>query len=753
VQALAHLSTHWHACQTEFTSLWAERLCALLCDAPADSDQLLPIAPLKHNLPEPGSSLEVCSNILQQQQQQQQQQESPRERLAAAAPNSSLHGRSPLGVKPHDRALQAAAAAAPTKQQGKQQQTGVSEQQADQLLPEGSAFRSGAEAQQLDLDPEQQEASEGAGQQQGHAHSAGAGAGEGQEGLALERAGSINHRPMPYGDPDTPVNATLDTADNTSCSGTPNTPAGLRADAAAGRNQGSPCEYVTPPQHRLRASRPLAPLHKDCLIAAATRSLADGLAAQQQRQQQQQQQATPGSAAKSSSAATAAAAAVDSPAQCSGDSNKVVSGERVMDSPLEATVLTRSPSQWHQGMVAMLRSLQQTPLQPKGGDGAQGHAAAAAAAAADGGGGAAAAAPTPAGSDCEVVNIKVCSRALRRLQDELERGTAATAAATAAIMARQQQQQQQQHQPGQHVAVKQEQQQMGALKGHDAQVPFSAGLSLAPGSLTAPAAAGASCSTPMMLPLFTSPAAAAAPASSRLPALGTFGTIAGTSTTPMALAPQCSSGVASVSLTPAVVMLHTPAASAAASAATPRMPAVAWPVQQRSDGGLVVSAPMTAGAAAAATTAAAAAATGALVQLTPAASSSTKPATAAGATPFALAPVAATPAAGGSVAPPAVTQAWPQVAPLSVVSIQPLTLLATACNAAVAAGQAVALQSVLALQPAGACGSAAAPGAANAAVPEQLRAAGLPTAGTTGNRTRDSSHTVRSRLHALIDSV
>jgi hypothetical protein len=332
------------------------------------------------------------------------------------------------------------------------------------------------------------------------------------------------------------------------------------------------------------------------------------------------------------------------------------------------------------------------------------------------------------------MGIKVCSRALRRLQDELERGSAATAAAAAALLAKQQQQQQQQRhvKTEQRVSHQQQQQQAAGLKDGDAQVPFSAGLSMAP-ALSAAGPAGASCSTPMMLPLFTTPATA--PGSSRLPAKGGPGAGAvRNSTTPLALAPQCSSGVASVSLTPAVVTMHTPAGSAAASTVTPRMPAIAWPVQQRSDGGLVVSAPMTAGPAAAAAGAGPYATSGALVQLTPAASSTKAAPAGAGATPFTAAAM----------------QQWQQV-----VNIQPLTLLATACNAAVAAGHAATLQSVLALQPtpAPSTGGAAAAGPAAAGGGlGQMRAADV-TASTAGSSLRDSSHAVRSRLHALIDSV
>lgn len=691
-------------------------------------DQLLPIAPLKHTLPEASSS----------DAQQRKQQDSPQERLAAAAASSFLHGRSPLGVKTRDRPPAAAAPAAAAPQplraaaaQPQLRDASVLQQQHDDTL--SRSFRQ--HSQLLELEHEQQQAGHASEQGQGQPHAAGGDAAEGQ-GLgspAFERAGSINHRPLPYDEPDTPVNV-ADTADNTSCSGTPNTPAGMRADATGGAGQlVSPGEYVTPPQHRLRASRPLAPLHKDCLIAAATRSLADGLAAHQQ-------QCTAKQHASSSLAAKAAAggaggAGADSPGQCSGDSSRILSCERLMDSPLEAAGLNHSsPSQWHQGMVAMLRSLQQTPLQPKGPAGA-GSAA----------GGAAAAAGTPAAagaisggsSPAEMAGIKVCSRALRRLQDELERGSAATAAAAAALMAKQQRQQRQ----GEQQPARQEQQVGGGQKDSDAQVvPFPAGPpAMVP---TASVAGIASCSTPMVLPLFT--AQVAAPGSSRLPAKGSPGSSSAprNSTTPLALAPQCSSGLASVSLTPAVVTLHTPAGSAAASAVTPHMPAMAWPVQQRADGGFgfVVSAPTTGGGAAAAgtaasTAAAAAAASGAVVQLTPAASC-TKAGAGTGATPSPPAAVAATPAAATAGT---AGQLWQQATPVSVVNIQPLTLL----------------QSALALQPGAAVagtGPAAAGGAAG--VPEQLRSAGVPGSGTAAPAAlRDSSHAIRSRLHALIDSV
>ena len=608
-----------------------------------------------------------------------------------------------------------------------QQQAGPHHQQHHQQAV-GGAFRSAA--QQLDLEQHQQQqedphgAAAGAGSQGSQQqHSADAGADEGQlvggDGSpALERAGSINHRPMAYDEPDTPVNV-ADTADNTSCSGTPNTPAGMRADAsggAAGHLQ-SPNEYVTPPQHRLRASRPLAPLHKDCLIAAATRSLADGLAQQQQQRKQKQAASAAVSSGAAAGAAPAAAVSVaagdDSPGQCTGDSSRVLSCEQLMDSPLEATALANgSPGQWHQGMVAMLRGLQQTPLQPKNQAAVQQGLAGATTAA----GGSPTTAAAGAGvSGSPAVGIKVCSRALRRLQDELERGSAATAAAAVALMAKQQQH------------VKQEQQQDGFHKDSDAEVPFSAGMSLAHATAGAGGAA-ASCSTPMMLPLFTVPSGSRLPGKGGPAGAGGSGGSAAAgvrcSSTPLAHAPQCSSGVASVSLTPAVVTLHTPSAAASAGMLS-RMPAMAWPVQQRSDGGMVVSAPMTGTAAAA----------GSLVQLTPAASS-TKAVPSTGATPF--------PAVVGG-GPAAQQVSWPVASPLPVISIQPLTLLATACNAAVAAGQAAALQSVLALQP----GTAPAAGGATSVLPEQLRSAG----GSAAAGFRDSSHAVRSRLHALIDSV
>lgn len=694
-------------------------------------DQLLPIAPLKHTLPEVSSS----------DAQQRQQQDSPQERLAAAAASSFLHGCSPLGVKTRDRPPAAAAPAAAAPQplraaaaQPQLRDVSVLKQQHDDTL--SRSFRQ--HSQLLELEHEQQQVGHAPEQGQGQPHAAGGDAAEGQ-GLgspAFERAGSINHRPLPYDEPDTPVNV-ADTADNTSCSGTPNTPAGMRADATGGAGQlVSPSEYVTPPQHRLRASRPLAPLHKDCLIAAATRSLADGLAAQQQQCAAKQQASS--SLAARAAAGGAGGAGADSPGQCSGDSSRILSCERLMDSPLEAAGLNHSsPSQWHQGMVAMLRSLQQTPLQTKG----------PAAGAGIGAGGGAAAAGTPAAaasaagaisggsSPAEMAGIKVCSRALRRLQDELERGSAATAAAAAALMAKQQRQQRQ----GEQRPARQEQQAGGGQKDSDAQVvPFPAGPpSMAP---TVSAAGVPSCSTPMVLPLFTTPAAA--PGSSRLPAKGSPGSSAAprNSTTPLALAPQCSSGLASVSLTPAVVTLHTPAGSAAASAVTPRMPAMAWPVQQRADGGFgfVVSAPTTGGGAAAAgmaaSTAAAAAASGAVVQLTPAASC-TKAGAGTGATPFPPAAAAATPAAATAGT---AGQLWQQATPLSVVNIQPLTLL----------------QSALALQPGAAAATVAGAGPAAAGVPEQLWSAGVPGSGAAAPAAlRDSSHAIRSRLHALIDSV
>eukprot|EP00775_Hariotina_reticulata_P010348 gene10348-10505_t len=363
-----------------------------------------------------------------------------------------------------------------------------------------------------------------------------------------------------------------------------------------------PDAYITP-QRRVRPVKPLAPLHKDCLIAAATRCLASTMAAAAAAAADGQQscgQATPeskeehdaGAAGATGSgvaveqpmasavgvgAAVEAAAAVSvdavpayqeqpsSSAVCSGDSSKLSPLAQVMDSPLQPCQQLQSPSQWHQGMVAMLRNLQQIPLQPKALAGDCSGVLCQADQAGD----------SVIGSDgtCAVVNkgcegtIKTASRALRRLQDELERGSSMAA-----------------------------QQQPHAASGRAGR---AAGYG---GSVTAASTSQTGQAEP----------AAGGKDSRRTPLLATPTTAA-----------QPSGGVASVSWTPAVIsraepgsqlvtMVQTPPSSGM-SAVTPATmsgpalgttalqlnsskapalgaPAVAWPVQQRPDGGLVVAA-------------------------------------------------------------------------------------------------------------------------------------------------------------------
>lgn len=614
--------------------------------AKPDGAELLPIAPLKHDLPFANglSSSQQAVDVAQQAAVQVHE-------LVLPASCQQLHGSSPLAAaKSRDRAAAAAAAAAAP-------------------CPEVAATSSELQQRLSALEAEQQQQDDGDDE-------AAAAAGSG-----LDRAASIGAgRLLAFDElPDTPVHQAGST-DVTSCSGTPTTPADVRAGSGLA---GSPSDYVTPPQHRLRPSRPLAPLHKDCLIAAANRSLADGLATQQRASAaaaaggggavpmttassraatrlSRAAAAAVGPAGEQAAAAVAAASAAgtaeESPVPCSGDSSKLTPCEHSMDSPLEACVQMQSPSKWHQGMVAMLRSLQQTPLQLK---------------ACDGGDGAAAGEGDAAGTKHLPGNGAAGSRALRRLHDKLDAATAAgpcgddvAAAAAAAAASREQWYRQSLDQQQQQAQSARATEGPGAdPKCEDAEMPFSMGLAMAATAAAAPPPAspqGASTSAPMVLSLFRPADDACARQHAATPQA------------PVAVRPS-SSGVASVSLTPAVMTLHTPAsATPAPGLMPPRLPgassgapaAMAWPVQQRSDGGLVVSAPM-------------AAAPGPLVQLTP--------------------------QAGGRAAPGSASQPGGGVSPLSVVSIQPLTLLASACNTALTAGPAAALQSALAAQPARMC--------------------------------------------------
>lgn len=736
----------------------------------------LTIAPLTHDLP--ASSESLPGNLSSPAAQEPHSSSSPNSGLAAAA--ALPHGRSPLGPNPSSnpptaswkrppasqllsalprhllqRPLQQPQQQQPQQQQQPLQQQQQPRQQEEQqqpdeegqgspmaLSPEADApadaaearARSAAQQQQQQLQEEQRQDE----QQQQHEQLQQELVGEASDAADLAAAEAT---------PNTPVHLKQATSDNTSCSGTPNTPAEQRNGLHRGAGA-SPSDYVTP-QHRLRLSRPLAPLHKDCLIAAATRVA--GLAGSSQ---EAAAAATPAAAGKGSTqtaarapcsadagvrqegaaaAGTAAAsAAAGSTGQQTGSSDSSKGDDRFMDSPLQPCQQLQSPtSQWHQGMVAMLRNLQQTPLQP--------HAAAADGAATAGCD--STAAGEAAGKACEGAGaVRAGSRALRRLQDELERGSGIAAAAAAA------------------------QQQLGSGKG-DLQMPFSSAL------MTPPTAAGAgACSAPMLLPLFSPAAAAGGSAQQAQPA--------GTSTAGTAAAAAVRGGsVASVSLTPAVIScsraeqqaFSLPVSAGLSPLAPAGLPAVAWPVQQRPDGGLIVTAPLGSDVPAAA-----------VLQLTPPLGSSSRlgssgnkeNAAAAGALQCSAPSIAGDALAAllrqhqqGAVAADGApvsgsmlngSMQWPGPnGRVTVVSIQPVTMLASMMGAAAAAAPVAAaaaaaglaaVQPMLPLpaQPGKPCGS-------SAAVAEQRK----PAAASAQPERFESSHaaTVRSRLHALIDGV
>jgi hypothetical protein len=714
----------------------------------------LTIAPLTHDLP--SSSESLLGNLTSPAAAQEPHSiSSPISDHAAAAAAAMPYGRSPLGLNPGSNPPIASWRRPPASQllsalpkhllqrplQQQQQQPQQEQEQADEegqgspmaISPEAdasvnaTAARAQQAAQQQQLQDEQQQDEQ---QQQELVGEASAAAGF----AAAEAA------------PNTPVNLKQATSDNTSCSGTPNTPAEQRNGLLRGAGT-SPSDYVTP-QHRLRLSRPLAPLHKDCLIAAATRvaSLAgnsqDAAAAstpaatgkgtaQHAPSSADDGAGQEGVAEAAAVAAAAVSAAAGSTGQQTGSSDSSKGDDRFMDSPLQPCQQLQSPtSQWHQGMVAMLRNLQQTPLQP--------HAAStdgAAPAGCD-----ASAAGEGKGKACEGGGaVRAGSRALRRLQDELERGSGIAAASAAAA-----------------------QQELGASKS-DVQMPFSSALMTPPTAATSAAA----CSAPMLLPLF-SPAAAAGGSAQQPAAAGTAGAAAGRG-----------GPVASVSLTPAVMSCSRaeqqaftlPVSAGMTSLAPAGLPAVAWPVQQRPDGGLVVTAPPGSDVPAAA-----------VLQLTspPGTSSSSRPgssgnkenAAAAGAlqcsaplmTGEAMSALLRQHQQGvGSVDGAPVVNGmlngsmhWPGPhGRVTVVSIQPVTMLASMMGAAAAAAPvaaAAAAAGLAAVQPMLPLpAQSGKPCSSSAAVAEQRK----PAAASTPSERFESSHaaTVRSRLHALIDGV
>jgi hypothetical protein len=632
-----------------------------------------------------------------QQQLQQQQQQQPDEEGQGSA----------MAISPEADAsvpaAEARAGQAAQQQQAQQQQLAQEEQQQD----------------------EQQQASQ-------------------QElvGDALDAAGNAAAEAAP----NTPVHLKQATSDNTSCSGTPNTPAEQRNGLHRGAGT-SPSDYVTP-QHRLRMSRPLAPLHKDCLIAAATRVA--GLAGSSQdaaaaatpaaagRGSTQHAARAPDSADEVTKAAAGSGAVAVAPAagsaaggstgQQTGSSDSSKGDDRFMDSPLQPCQQLQSPtSEWHQGMVAMLRNLQQTPLQlhAAGADGA-----AAAAAGCD----SSTAAGEAGGKACEAAGaVRAGSRALRRLQDELERGSGIAAAA---------------------------QQQLGCSKA-DMQMPFSSAL------VTPPTAgiSAAACSAPMLLPLFNGGSSAQPqmqPAATPAAAAARGGSVASVSLTPAVM--SCSRGEQQVFAMPVSAGM-TPLAPAG-------LPAVAWPVQQRPDGGLIVTAPPGSDVPAAA-----------VLQLTPpvgAGGSSSRLGSSGNKENAAAALQCSVPSFTGD-AMAALLQQHQQSAlagavdgtpvvgsmlngsmqwagpngRVTVVSLQPVTMLASMMGAAASAAPAAAaaaaaglaaMQPMLSLQP-----QPSKPCSSSAAVAEQRK----PAAASAQPERYESSHaaTVRSRLHALIDGV
>lgn len=496
---------------------------------------------------------------------------------------------------------------------------------------------------------------------------------DGDSLLVLEQQGSA-FLSQPESEPDTPVHLKQG-LDTTSCSGTPNTPAeqqvlsGLMGVAAPP----SPGDFVTP-QQRLRPSRPLAPLHKDCLIAAATRTVAAAGGAAPASQAPPAAAAGDGRSAvtaadaPSKTAATPAKAAVadagtSDSAPGSADSSKLLSPDSFMDSPLQVAIQQlQSPSQWHQGMVMLMHNLQQTPLQVNSlGDGDSVISC----------GG------KTAG---EAGVVRAGSRALRRLEAELERGSSAAAAV------------QQHHRPID----------MNRGAGNDVDVPFS---TAAVQSLVSPSVAPAC--APMLLPLFNSVVPAH---SSSTPSV----------TAPIATPVGLNHGgaVASVSLTPAVINCSKADVLAMQG---PGAATVAWPVQQRPDGGLVMTATPVDTAAAAS-----------MLQLTPPAVPAAKPLSTsdkenasgrhsplAGSGPAAEEPTAV------AVAVAAINSTQPGVSGsrMTVVSIQPVTMVTGSSQPA----------QLTAVQPLH-------------SVFQALPTKSLPDRFV-------NSHAVRSRLHALIDSV
>lgn len=438
-------------------------------------------------------------------------------------------------------------------------------------------------------------------------------------------------------DADTPVQA-RQPCSITSCSATPSTPAGQLPF----NSEGDPRSDFVTPQQGMRPSRPLAPLHKDCLLAAAARSLAEADAATAK--------AVESNTAEASKQVVSPPYDTDEANGCgtapgSADSNKLLSPEELMDSPLQiAQQQLQSPSQWHQGMVMLMQNLQQTPLQARSQAG-----------------------DSAVGCDGivrkEGVVVRAGSRALRRLQAELERGSSAAAT---------------------HMAT--------ASSGqHDLLCSKSAG-EVPAGHLPQADCIIDAASTPATTTTLTSGQGHVSPSVSLTPAV--------------------------ISCSKADVLLMQGASSAA----------VAWPVQQRPDGGLVVS------------TAASCGDVAAVLQLTPpaavGASKSVYEQKLTASVQDCAVPNIPQPSGVATTATKAVTSALPTGTTMtggrvSVVSIQPVTMLMNRSQP----GTMPAVQPMLqALQQPS---KSPTPFAGAISIPERFV----------------NSHAVRSRLHALIDGV
>lgn len=146
-------------------------------------------------------------------------------------------------------------------------------------------------------------------------------------------------------------------ADN-SCSATPVTPstaapaAGSAPFGLAAATAESPSNYVTPQQRAVRVAAPLAPLHRKCLLAAASRGAAAAKLA----------------TAGSGSASDACNNAVTTFGVA--ESSQLVSPDQRPWTVLRQGQHLQSPD-WQPVMVSMLQNMQQTPLPAPGMSGAE----------------------------------------------------------------------------------------------------------------------------------------------------------------------------------------------------------------------------------------------------------------------------------------------------------------------------------------------------------------------------------------------